>query len=456
MSLNHTEADLQKIARINIRHFVVFRLLFNARFYYPVFAVIFLDFGLSLEQFALLNVIWAVTIILAEVPSGALSDLLGRKRLLVFTSTLMVFEMAVWAFAPTGNPTLLFWILALNRILSGLGEASASGSDEALVYDSLESAGMQGEWSKVLETVTRWQSVAFMLTMVIGGLVYDPGFLESVFGWLNPGLEWDKSDTLRIPLYLTLATAILCWFNNLRFVEMEEQNDSDRSDKPLGIIPAFRQTAIAGKWILKTPFALVIILAGAFADSVIRMFVTLGSEYYRLIEYPEFALGFIGAGVSALNFFVAPISRKLVEQKSPTYLFLLVSFVATLSFLGASLLIPWAGILFAILLFSVFSLVSFAISYYLNRVSDKSMRATVLSFKGMALNLGYGFIGIMYSQLLNVISRAEELEKGSAALFQQGLLYFAPYFAIGSIAVMIFAKMKCPKLNQLANDLKSK
>jgi len=67
------------IARSNIRNFIAFRIFFNARFYYPVFAVIYLDFGMTLEQFAILNSIWAATILLAEVPSGALSDLIGRK-----------------------------------------------------------------------------------------------------------------------------------------------------------------------------------------------------------------------------------------------------------------------------------------------------------------------------------------------------------------------------------------
>ena len=65
-------------ALTNIRLFMAFRVLFNARFYYPVFTVLFLDYGLTLEQFALLNTVWAMTIVLAEVPSGALADVFGR------------------------------------------------------------------------------------------------------------------------------------------------------------------------------------------------------------------------------------------------------------------------------------------------------------------------------------------------------------------------------------------
>ena len=57
----------------NISLFIAFRLLFNARFYYPIFAVIQLDYGLTMSQFAILNAVWAVSIILLEVPSGGLS-----------------------------------------------------------------------------------------------------------------------------------------------------------------------------------------------------------------------------------------------------------------------------------------------------------------------------------------------------------------------------------------------
>ena len=48
----------------NVRLFLAFRLLFNARFYYPVLAILFVDLGLTLDQYALLNVAWAVSIVL--------------------------------------------------------------------------------------------------------------------------------------------------------------------------------------------------------------------------------------------------------------------------------------------------------------------------------------------------------------------------------------------------------
>ena len=64
----------------NIPGFLAFRVFFNARFYYPVFALLFLDFGLTLSEFSISNLIWAVAIVTLEVPSGALADVVGRKK----------------------------------------------------------------------------------------------------------------------------------------------------------------------------------------------------------------------------------------------------------------------------------------------------------------------------------------------------------------------------------------
>ena len=125
----------------NVRRFIAFRIFFNSRFYYPVFTILFLDFGLTIAQFSILNAVWAAVIVLAEVPSGALADVVGRKRLLVAASSIMAVEIGIICFAPAGGSPLVFYIFLANRILSGLAEAAASGADEAIAYDTLAERG---------------------------------------------------------------------------------------------------------------------------------------------------------------------------------------------------------------------------------------------------------------------------------------------------------------------------
>ena len=84
----------------NLSRFICFRMFFNARFYYPVFALLFLEHGLTWEEFGILNGIWAISIILLEVPSGALADTIGRKRLIVLGALCMLIEMVALLLAP--------------------------------------------------------------------------------------------------------------------------------------------------------------------------------------------------------------------------------------------------------------------------------------------------------------------------------------------------------------------
>ncbi|MDE0835020.1 MAG: hypothetical protein OSA84_01555 [Akkermansiaceae bacterium] len=62
----------------NPGRYVWFTTLYNARAYYPILAILFLDLGLTLDQYVMLNLVWAATIFLFEVPSGA--PYFGRCR----------------------------------------------------------------------------------------------------------------------------------------------------------------------------------------------------------------------------------------------------------------------------------------------------------------------------------------------------------------------------------------
>jgi len=423
-----------EIARSNVRNFIAFRIFFNARFYYPVFAVIYLDFGMTLEQFAILNSIWAASIILAEVPSGALSDMIGRKKMIVAAGIFMVIEMVVWGFAPTSDLDLLFWILAINRILSGLAEAAASGADEALVYDSIDEAGKKEDWAKILQKVTRWQSFAFMIALLTGGIIYDPDVMNQACAFLGFENSLTQQDTMRWPILLNLVTAVLTLLSACALRETE--NYQSKSEF-LPLRAAFSQTWSVALWIARTPFALLVILAAATVDSVIRMFITMNSEYYRLISYPEVAFGIIGAVIALQGMVVARISREMTERFGPNQNFLIISVLALLSFIGIRFFIPHFGVIFSMLLFAAMGMTGFCTSYYLNKTADKSIRATLLSFKGLALNLGYGGIGILYALLVVSLRKDSNLANDSGLLFQAAADWFAPWFAITFIGMLL-------------------
>ena len=428
----------------NLRRFVLFRLFYTSRFYYPIFTILFLDYGLTLEQFAILNTVWALTIVFAEVPSGAMADVVGRKRLLVFAAILMVIEMALIVFAPIGASTLLFLMFMGNRVCSGLSEAAASGADEALAYDSLKALGREEDWAKLLERTTTVVSIGFFVTMILGAFAYDPSVVNAALAFMNSGWVLEDSLVIRLPVILTLLTACLVLFTTLGMSEIDETADKPAVEN-LSLLEPFRQVLAAARWTLSHRFVFFVILAALALDSVGRQFAVLASEYYRVIDIPVSWFGFVGAGMSLIGIANARFSRYLVSTQAPLFNFLVLSVILLVGLVGISFAIPLYGVVFAVGAFAMMGMVQFQTSYYINRAVDSQLRATVLSFKGLALNLGLGLASLLYTVYVASLRAAESAESTSeqmeTAVFVESLAVFPVYYLLLFCCLIIAARL---------------
>ena len=411
--------------RRNPRLFVFFTTLYNARAYYPVLAILFTDLGLSLEQYVLLNGVWAAAIFLLEVPSGALADTIGRKRLLVFSASLMVLEMGVLLFAPRDGGWLLFSMCLLNRFLSGASEAAASGADEAIAYDALPEEGRESAWDEVLSTAMRLRSAGFLIAMTLGGLLYDPSWWN---GRVPDSMELSVDLAHRLPVALVFLQALACLAITLRFEET-----APHSGHAAGKCQAaLRLTVRTGVRAFTTRSIAVVLLGALFIDSVTRNFATLNSEYYRLIEIPGWAFGLIGSFLAVGNWFIPTIAAKVNRRFPPTTALAIGGSVAALALALLVPAWPWFGLIPAMVLMMVLGFVSFTVSRFLHGVAESDQRATLLSVKGLVFNLGYGLYSLAFSLLL------AGLGKQGAGAFQSALMWQVGFFAI-ALAVFVIA-----------------
>lgn len=362
-----------------------------------MFTILFLDFGLTVAQFSILNAVWAATIVLAEVPSGALADVFGRKRLLVFTAGVMIVEIGIIAFIPKTEVFIIFIVFMVNRILSGLAEAASSGADEAIAYDSLAKEGLEGEWGKVLEVLSRFQSMGSIVAVTVGAAIYDPNLLDRLFGFFGVDTAFNQETTMRFPLYLTFILAIFALVTALKMVDVDPVVSDTKREHPANV---WAMTLDAGRWILKTPFVLSIMLFGMMFDGILRMVLTLSSQYYRMILLPESLFGLIGAFVAMLGFVIPSIANWVVQTRSPATAVWINAILAFIGLFSMNFFWPYAGIIPALITFAAIIFNGFFVSYYLNQVTESDMRATVLSFKGLAYNISYGTLGILYALLL--------------------------------------------------------
>lgn len=419
----------------NIRRFIAFKVFFNSRFYYPVFTILFLDFGLTVAQFAVLNAVWAAAIVLAEVPSGALADIIGRKRLLVFATAVMIIEIGIIAFVPLLGNTFIFVVFLINRILSGLAEAAASGADEAIAYDSLAAQGDKEQWGRVLEILTRCQSVGFIIAMTVGAAIYDPQLLKTVCSYAGISIAFTQEMTMRFPLYLTFGLAVCAFITTLKMEDPQlEKPSSPAVSHP--VKQAFALTFQAGLWILKTPFALSVILFGMLFDGIIRMVITLSSQYYRMIELPEATFGLIGALVAGLGFIIPKTARKIAENRSSETGLWLTAILTATGLIFMSRFWPYAGLIPTLITFAAMYFNGFFVSYYINRAASSTQRATVLSFKGLSYNLSYGLLGILYALAIKAEKQGLSGERIEDLAFVETFFGF-PLVFIGAFALLI-------------------
>ncbi|MGC6423774.1 MAG: MFS transporter [Lentimonas sp.] len=441
-------ADKENIALKNIRSFTLFRMFFSARFYYPVYALMFFHYGVELDKFALLNALWAASIVLLEIPSGALADTVGRRNLLIFGAVCMVIEMGVLLVAPIGGGAWLFTLFAINRVLSGAAEAAVSGADEALVYDSMKAAGIESRWGHVMERVQRDTSLAFFFAMMVGAACYDPAMVNAVLKIFGSAQFVVQEQLVKVPIFLTFLSGIVVLLMALRMKEARYEHELTTRET---LSKSWSRTQAAAKWIWLTPLPFGIILAAMVIDSTVRQFLTLASEYWNVIQLPIASYGLIGSGMALMGVFVPRLARYLSEGGTPLRSFLITVTAVFVGLYGLAMAIPFWGILPAVFLYASIQLTGYFVSIYLNKAAPSEQRATVLSFRGLATNFAYGAVSILYSGLILALQAKHEAdldlkpEHFQPVVFVDSLSWFPLCFLVSVAAIFMIHRVRFRK-----------
>ncbi len=360
----------------------------------------------------------------------------------------MVAEMSMLSLAPrNGGITLLLCCLA-NRVLSGMAEGFASGADEALVFDSLAERGRSAEWPRVLDHVMRWQGLGMVIAMLVGGAIYDPSTVNRFLSFLGITANLTQGTTLRFPIYLNLLTALITLVTTLGLREPATRKKKVVPDVD-GIanaeLTAWRMVRNVGAWIMQTPVALFVIVAGVLMDSAVRLFLTFSSSYFRMIEIPGVFFGVIGASMGGIGFLVAPLARRMVAANSLAKNYTLLAVIVLAGLIGVACRWNYGGVIFIVPLAGAMMALGYMESYYLNAIADSAHRATVLSFKGVATNLGYGFISLLFALVLRAVRHGDNAQDALA----RGLLFLPAWILLAAIPCAILFRRHTKALTQI-------
>ncbi|MGY4738348.1 MFS transporter [Streptomyces sp. ATMOS53] len=141
---------------------------------YPVYVLLMADSGLSVGQISSLFVLWSLTGVLLEVPSGAWADAVSRRLLLWLGPLLGGASFALWVLFPS------YWAFAAGFVLWGARGALSSGALEALVYEELDRAGAADRYARVMGRAHAVGQAAVMAAMGLAGPVFALGGYPAV------------------------------------------------------------------------------------------------------------------------------------------------------------------------------------------------------------------------------------------------------------------------------------
>ena len=84
-------------------------------------------------------------------------------------------------------------------------------------------------------------------------------------------------------------------------------------------------------------------------------------------------------------------------QASPRRSFLFLAVMTFVGLIGTAAFIPWWGVGFFFMMTMALRMLMFLQSHYLNQLTDSAQRATVLSFRGLAVNVSYGLMSLAFA-----------------------------------------------------------
>lgn len=347
--------------RANIWKAYVFGAIQALTLIMPIIVPFFRDLGLSMAQVFIAQAVFSVVIISLEIPSGYISDILGRRRTLIIGAWFVFFGYSTYAFA--GG----FWAVLGAEILLAVGSSFISGTDVAMLYDTLAELGRSDQYKRV---EGNRQGIGRMMegaSSLVGGLL--------------------AVVTLRTPFYYQAAGMLLLVILAYTFVEPQTK----RYRVLRGHFHALHEI-VAGALRLDVRLRWLIAYSAIVSASTLTA-IWLVQPYFTAAGL---SIALYGVAWAAMYFIAALVSvyaHRIDELFGAKYLL----FSLMLLPLAASLLLAVRVSLWLLVVIPAYQVVralqNVVVSDYINRSISSETRATLVSAKNFLYRLLFAIIG---------------------------------------------------------------
>jgi len=355
---------------------------------------------LSATQIFTIQAAFHAAVLLLEVPSGYLADVIGRKMTLVAAAVFFPVGLALYAF--TGS--FLTFILA--EVCVAVANSMRSGSDSALMYDTLILLRRESDYKKFEGRSFLFTRIGTASAAVIGGLL--------------------ALRSLHLPFYVNVASYGLMLPMALTLTEPRRK----KRESPT----PFRDIVRISIRCVQHPRLRLLMLMGALVQSASVIGVWAYFLYFRSLGISVGVVGVLFAGFQLASAFGSSrahdLSRRIGEKRS----FLLLLFIAVVFIgLGAVAAKPMIILILPAPLLWGFGWPLFMDAF--NRLTSSEIRATVLSVAAMASSVCFIILSPLFGKLVDVFSL-------STALIALGVFYLAA----GSVILALLFRTRCSEV----------
>ncbi len=131
----------------------------------PIIVLFFQNNGLKMQDIFVLQAIYSVVIVILEIPSGYLADVLGRKTTMIIGSILGFCGFVIYSLSYD------FWGFLGAEVTMGIGTSLVSGADSAMLYDTLKAGNQKEKYLKFEGKMVSIGNAAEGVAGILGGLL---------------------------------------------------------------------------------------------------------------------------------------------------------------------------------------------------------------------------------------------------------------------------------------------
>jgi MFS family permease len=352
---------------LNVRKLYAIRFFYNLIPAYVIERLFWEARGMSIQMVVYTEIIFALTVVLLEVPTGIMADKWGRKHMMILCAFLGCIEFLLLLYAEE------FWHFALVVFLAAIGMSASSGAETALLYDSLLAEGKESSFEKYLGRLQAVDIISITIAALCGSV------LASHYGF-------------EFNYWISFISMLVALFVTCSLIEPRQQVDEDEHIPIRVYLTASVQIFKENKGIL------LVLLSGMVTGAAISFLDEFWQIYLDRLDIPLLYFGLFSAATFLVRLPGNLFAYKLKDHFSYRLLILMITGFMTGGFIYISIIydVSSLGVIFIICLFA--GIIEPLAAGYLHHRVGSSMRATVGSFQSLGENvvligigLGFGY-----------------------------------------------------------------